>query len=236
MTSAWAAVISISPMDRGSKQDDRVGAGRTRDDRAQSVSLSVLGGDREGLRSMRGLFVFPVTNRAGSIRWFDLSESNRIPLPFRKMPAFPIDKRKLGVPNEGGHTSRRPKAIGAPVRPYDLRHSFVSLLINEGVSIAEVARQAGHSPQTCWSTYTHVFDEFDPEHRFGRGADQASARADPPAESAACRGGWLVLMFPRCSRWRRAPKPSRAHSARERKPGVGLEPTTPSLPWKCSTN
>jgi integrase len=28
-------------------------------------------------------------------------------------------------------------------RPYDLRHSFVSLLINEGVSIVEVARQAG---------------------------------------------------------------------------------------------
>jgi hypothetical protein len=35
--------------------------------------------------------------------------------------------------------------LNAP-RPYDLRHSFVSLLINEGVSIVEVARQAGHLP------------------------------------------------------------------------------------------
>ena len=24
--------------------------------------------------------------------------------------------------------------------------------------------------------------------------------------------------------------------SRSEKPGVGLEPTTPSLPWKCSTN
>jgi integrase len=39
-------------------------------------------------------------------------------------------------------------AAGLPTaRTYDLRHSFVSLLIHEGQSILEVARQAGHSPQ-----------------------------------------------------------------------------------------
>ena len=37
------------------------------------------------------------------------------------------------------------EAVGlTAARPYDLRHSFVSLLIQEGVSIVEVARQAGH--------------------------------------------------------------------------------------------
>jgi integrase len=51
------------------------------------------------------------------------------------------------------------------VRPYDLRHSFVSLLIQEGQSILEVARQAGHSPQTCLRTYAHLFDDFDPAER-----------------------------------------------------------------------
>jgi integrase len=51
------------------------------------------------------------------------------------------------------------------VRPYDFRHSFVSLLIHEGVSIVEVARQAGHSLTTCSSTYAHVIDEFDPSER-----------------------------------------------------------------------
>jgi integrase len=44
-------------------------------------------------------------------------------------------------------------------RPYDLRHSFISLLIHEGLSVVEVARQAGHSPEMTLSTYAHVFDE-----------------------------------------------------------------------------
>ena len=47
------------------------------------------------------------------------------------------------------------------VRPYDLRHSFVSLLIAEGRSIIDVARQAGHSATMTLDTYGHVFDELD---------------------------------------------------------------------------
>lgn len=50
--------------------------------------------------------------------------------------------------------------LGA-IRPYDLRHSFVSLLIAEGRSIVEVARQAGHSPTMALNTYGHVFDELE---------------------------------------------------------------------------
>jgi len=57
-------------------------------------------------------------------------------------------------------------AVGlAGVRPYDLRHSFVSLLISEGRSILEVACQAGHSPTMTLNVYGHVFDEFDPTDR-----------------------------------------------------------------------
>jgi integrase len=50
-------------------------------------------------------------------------------------------------------------------RPYDLRHSFASLLIQEGVQIIEVARQLGHSPTMTLEVYAHVFDEFDPAER-----------------------------------------------------------------------
>jgi integrase len=58
------------------------------------------------------------------------------------------------------------RAVGLKdVRPYDLRHSFVSLLIHEGLTIAEVARQAGHSVEECARTYVHVFEEFDPGER-----------------------------------------------------------------------
>jgi integrase len=46
--------------------------------------------------------------------------------------------------------------------PYDLRHSFASLLIREGLSVVEVARQLGHSPTLTLNTYSHVFEEFDP--------------------------------------------------------------------------
>lgn len=50
-------------------------------------------------------------------------------------------------------------------RPYDLRHSLVSLLIAEGHNVVEVARQAGHSPKMALGTYAHVFEEFDPTER-----------------------------------------------------------------------
>jgi hypothetical protein len=69
-------------------------------------------------------------------------------------------------------------AVGLPnARAYDLRHSFVSLLIHEGQSILEVARQAGHSPQTCLRDYGHLFDEFDPSEREPAEAVIAASRA-----------------------------------------------------------
>jgi integrase len=54
------------------------------------------------------------------------------------------------------------KAAGVPgVRPYDLRHSYISLLIAQGATVVEVAQQAGHSPTMALSTYAHLFDEHD---------------------------------------------------------------------------
>ena len=56
------------------------------------------------------------------------------------------------------------------MRPYDLRHSFVSLLLSEGASIVEVARQAGHAATLTLDTYGHVIEEL-------AGADRVSAEA-----------------------------------------------------------
>lgn len=47
-------------------------------------------------------------------------------------------------------------------RPYDLRHSFATLLIYEGQPIHEVAAQLGHSPAVCLNVYSHIIDEFNP--------------------------------------------------------------------------
>jgi len=58
----------------------------------------------------------------------------------------------------------RPAAAAAGVegaRPYDLRHSFCSLLLYEGRTIVEVARQAGHAPSMSLDTYQHVMDELE---------------------------------------------------------------------------
>src|SRR5436190_19577914 len=55
-------------------------------------------------------------------------------------------------------------------RPYYLRHLFCSLLLAEGASVVEVARQAGHSPAMTLSTYGHVIEEIE-------GAERRSAEA-----------------------------------------------------------
>lgn len=54
-------------------------------------------------------------------------------------------------------------AAGVPddVRPYDLRHSFASLLIHEGkLTIIEIAEQMRHSSQMTLNVYGHVIREL----------------------------------------------------------------------------
>jgi integrase len=46
-------------------------------------------------------------------------------------------------------------------RPYDLRHSFASLLLHEGRSPLYVARQLGHGAALTTGTYGHVIDELE---------------------------------------------------------------------------
>jgi integrase len=117
----------------------------------------------------------------------------------------------------------------AHARPYDLRHSFVSLLIAQGATVVEVARQAGHAPTMTLSTYAHLFDELDE-------ADHRPA-ADQIWEA---RG---AQTFPEVSVLCPPPEPPQAPLTRKARirgasaePSHGLEPWTPSLPWKCSTS
>ena len=62
--------------------------------------------------------------------------------------------------NRHFHPATRAVGLGKP-RAYDLRHSFVSLLIREGqTSIVDIAEQLGHSPTETLKTYAHVFSEY----------------------------------------------------------------------------
>ena len=46
-------------------------------------------------------------------------------------------------------------------RPYDLRHSFASLLLHEGRSVIDVARQLGHGAELTMRTCGHVIEELE---------------------------------------------------------------------------
>jgi len=74
----------------------------------------------------------------------------------------------------------RRAGLGAIPRPYDLPHSFASLLLADGRQPLYVAEQLGHSPAVLHNTYAHLFAEYadrrqvDPECEIDRARDQAS--------------------------------------------------------------
>ncbi len=67
-------------------------------------------------------------------------------------------------------------------RPYDLRHSFASLLLHEGRSVIYVARQLGHDARLTLTRYGHVIDELEGSPRI------EAETAIENARKAACRG------------------------------------------------
>lgn len=61
-------------------------------------------------------------------------------------------------------------------RPYDLRHSFASLLLAEGRQPRWVADQLGHSLAVLLSTYAHLIDEYAEARSIDADAEIAKAR------------------------------------------------------------
>lgn len=83
----------------------------------------------------------------------------------QQIPAFSDDFRICG-----GQTVLRDSTIehrnqffakeaGLPhIRIHDFRHTHASVLINEGISIQEIARRLGHSKvEITWNTYAHLY-------------------------------------------------------------------------------
>ncbi|RDI76056.1 hypothetical protein Gocc_0475 [Gaiella occulta] len=68
--------------------------------------------------------------------------------------------------------------VGVTGPPYDLRHSFASLLIYESGTVVEVAAQMGNAPEVTLKTYAHVFEEFDPNVRVSALEAIEAARAE----------------------------------------------------------
>ena len=68
-------------------------------------------------------------------------------------------------------------------RPYDLRHSFASLLLHEGRSVHYVAKQLGHGARLTLDTYGHVIDELEDVPRLAAVDAILQARAGSSAQS-----------------------------------------------------
>jgi integrase len=80
--------------------------------------------------------------------------------------------------------------VGLPYqRPYDLRHSFASLLLHEGRSVIHVARQLGHSAALTMSDYGHVIEELEDQPRVSAEDAIAAARRGSDVRTGFGRGG-----------------------------------------------
>ena len=90
--------------------------------------------------------------------------------------------------------ARSLKAVGVErARPYDLRHSFASLLLHEGRSVIYVARQLRHDARLTLTRYGHVIDELDDAPRL-------------EAETAICQAREALVPQRRRRRAARAPR------------------------------
>lgn len=76
-------------------------------------------------------------------------------------------------------------------RPYDLRHSFASLLLAEGRQPLYVARQLRYSVAVLLSTYAHLIDEYADCQSIDADAEMSAARrkaCSPSVRTNAIRG------------------------------------------------
>jgi integrase len=73
------------------------------------------------------------------------------------------------------------------LRPYDLRHTFASLLLAEGRSVHYVAEQLGHSAVMTLRTYGHVIADYrDRQVIDAEGEIRAARGVKPHAERGQC--------------------------------------------------
>ena len=98
--------------------------------------------------------------------------------------------------------------------PYALRNSYASWSLAAGVNVFTLARRMGTSVEMIDRTYGHLVRDADALE--SRMLDEWDGSVSPLSVRHIAEGREM---------WRDAGKPS-----------IGLEPMTPSLPWKCSTN
>ncbi len=128
------------------------------------------------------------------------------------------------------------QAIGLPeVRFHDLRHTAATLAATSGASLKALMGRIGHSSVAAALRYQHVIDGLDAEivrylERFDHAPEAPSITADDPSVTAA--GGHAEAT----TLGRPTDSPSRsALTWVVPVEAMGLEPTTPCLQSRCSS-
>ena len=136
-------------------------------------------------------------HRAGSA--YPLGDAHVFTRPDGR-PMHPDTVRRFGL-----HPTVKAAGIDTPGKPrlrfHDLRHTFASLLIAQGVNVAFASRQLGHaSVSTTLNVYTHLFDHAEHaatvmerlEGRFGSVLTPAEVSPPPPEQVKIRRLGHLA--------------------------------------------
>ena len=142
----------------------------------------VIDGAKSSRRSVRAV-TMPAALRSDLLEW-QLLRGRPAPITL----VFPSASGGVWSEHDYRNWRRRifsPAATAAGVegiRPYDLRHSFASLLLAQGRSVIDVADQLGHAPTLTLDTYGHVMRELE---ELQRSPDEviAAARRTRTADS-----------------------------------------------------
>ena len=121
--------------------------------------------------------------------------------PSERTLLFPGDRGELWTANgfEKWRQPRYHRLLAAAElhsgRPYDLRHSFASLLLHEGRDVIYVARQLGHGAELTLRTYGHVIEELEDSPQLS--AEEAIRRRASTSAAAS-----VPVLYPRAAHWR----------------------------------
>jgi integrase len=124
--------------------------------------------------------------------------------------------------------AQRAAGIEPPRRVYDLRHTFATFALRAGISTFELSRYMGASLTMIDRHYGHLARDGR-EHAI-RLLDELSAEQRP--RWTLVDAAWTSKAAVGVSN----DNGKRAKHRRNSKPSDGLEPSTPSLPWRCSTD
>jgi integrase len=156
-----------------------------------------------------------------------------------QLPSPPSATSLLFPAPEGGHLdlhnwrgrhwrpAQRAAGIAPTRRLYDLRHTFATVALRGGLGTYELSRYMGTSLINIDRAYGHL--ARDSHHHAVELLDGYSSGCHVDAGGRSVDVGTIAPPIT-------ATTEVASYQGVREEPSAGLEPATPSLPWKCSTN